>query len=128
MYRKTRVMAKHIQSIRLALAISLILTASVSVNADTSKTTTSTVTYGYRYFSDDLAEYHRFLPTPAPEGLYYQGRMIALGNIDNTPEKEVIVLLVVGTKPRPTFSDHADFGNWSQAFLLITDNKREFDK
>ena len=118
-------MTKHLQSILLALAISLIPTAWVSVNADTSKTTTATVSYGYCYFRDDLAAYYRFLPSPTPEGLYYQGRMRTFANIDDTPEKEAIVLLVVGTEPRQTFSDNADFGNWSQAFLLITDNKIE---
>ena len=124
MYRKTRIMAKHIQSILLGLAISLILTAWVSVNADTSKTTTSKVTYSYSYFRDDLARYYRFLPSPTPEGLYYQGRMSAFGNIDDTPEKEVVVLLVVGAELRQTsYSNDADFGNWSHAFLLITDNK-----
>ena len=124
MYRKTKIGVKHLQGILLALVISLILTASVPVNADTSKTTTSKVTYGYSYFRDDLAVYHRFLPSPAPEGLYYQGRMTAFGNIDDTPEKEVIVLLVVGAEPRQTsYSDDADFGNWSHAFLLITDDK-----
>ena len=123
MYRKTGIVAKHIQRIMLAFAISLIPTAWVSVNADTSKTTASKVKYSYSYFRDDLAKYCRFLPSPTPESLYYQGRMIAFANIDDTPEKEVIVLLVVGAEPRQTFGNDADFGNWSQAFLLITDNK-----
>ena len=78
MHRKTRIVAKHIQRIMLAFAISLTPTAWVSVNADTSKTTTSKVKYSYSYFRDDLATYYRFLPSPTPEGLYYQGRMSSL--------------------------------------------------
>ena len=119
MYRKTRIMAKQIQGIRLALAISLILTA-FAVNADTAKTTTSKVTYYHYYFNDPLEQkYHGFLPDPAPEERSYHTRMKAFANIDDTPEKETIVLIGVGRKP----DRHS--GNWHQAFLLIAHTKGE---
>ncbi len=114
-------MKQHIQTTFLGLSISLILTAFV-VNADTSKTTTSQVNYGYYYPLDYPKEYHRFLPSPAPEGLHYQVRMTARANIDDTPEKETIVLIVVDTKPRTFSSNGALSDNYIQAFLLITDN------
>ena len=120
MYRKTRIVAKHIQRIMLAFAISLIPTAWVSVNADTSKTTTSKVTYYHYYFNDHHEQkYHGFLPDPVPEEHYYHTRMKAFANIDDTPEKETIVLIGVGTKP------HRRSSNWHQAFLLITHTKGE---
>ena len=117
-------MKQHIQTTSLGLAILLILTA-FSVNAETAKTTTSQVTYNYYYGFNDLSEkkYYRFLPNPAPEGFFYQTRMAANENIDDTPEKETVVLIVVGSKPR------AGFSNWHQAFLLITNtNARKLEK
>ena len=86
-----------------------------SVNADTAKTTPSEVTYEWSYERGGGRIYHRFLPSPAPEGLHYHGKMIATANIDNTPEKEKIALIGVGTKP------HAPSSEWVQAFLLIAD-------
>ena len=115
-------MKKSIQTTRLGLSILLILTAFV-VNAETPKTTTSQINYGYYYFLDYLKEYCRFLPSPAPEGLSYHGRMIATANIDDTPEKESIVLIVVDTKPRTFRSNGALFDNCVQAFLLIANTK-----
>ena len=111
-------MKQHIQTTSLGFAISLILTA-FFVNADTAKTTTSQVKYSYYYEFNDLSEkkYHRFLPNPAPEGLFYQTRMITSENIDATSGKETVVLIVVGSKPRIGFS------NWHQAFLLITNTR-----
>ena len=41
--------------------------------------------------------YHRFLSAPAPEGLYYDTRMTATANVDDTPEKETIVLMIAET-------------------------------
>ena len=114
-------MKQYLQTTLLGFAILLILTAFV-VNADTAKTTTSQVNYGYYYPLDYPKKYHRFLPSPAPEGLHYQVRMIATGNIDDTPEKETIVFIIVDTKPR-TFRSHGTLSdNYIQAFLLITDN------
>lgn len=102
----------------------LILFTAFVANADTPKTTTSQVSYGYNYHSDDdLAKYYRFLPSPAPEGLHYHARLIARANIDDTPEKETVVLIVVETKPRTFLSSPADFGNRSHAFLLIANTK-----
>ena len=111
-------MKQHIQTALLGLAISLILSC-FAVNADTTKVTTSQVKYGHYYYTEDIhrQKYHGFLPSPAPEGLYYHTRMSTTANVDDTPEKENIVLIVVYPK-----QSAAPFGNWSQAFLLITDN------
>lgn len=112
-------MKQPLQTTLLGPAISLILTAFV-VNADTAKTTTSQITYRYYlHYSHYLGRYHphRFLPSPAPKALRYHTRMIAEANIDDTPEKEDIVLIVVDTKRE------APFGEWLQAFLLITDTE-----
>ena len=115
-------MRKHIQNVCLGLAILLILTAFM-VNADTAKTTTSQVNYGYYYLLDYLKEHYRFLPSPAPEGLHYHIRMTATANIDDTPEREFLVLIVVDTKPRTFASNGALSDNYIQAFLLITNWK-----
>ena len=115
-------MKKNSQNTLLGLTISLILTAFV-VNADTAKTTTSQVRYSYPF--DYLKRYHGFLPSPAPEGLHYHIRMTATANIDDTPRKETLVLIVVDTKPR-TFRRHGALSdNYIQAFLLITDSNAE---
>ena len=111
-------MKQFLQNTLFGLAISLILTV-FSVNAEPPQTTTSKVSYGYYHSLDRLERYHRLLPSPAPEGLYYHGRMIATANVDDTPEKENIVLIVVGPKPHRVFVNSTDFGNWHQAFLLI---------
>ena len=68
-----------------------------------------------------------YLPLP-PEGLHYHVRMRATANIDDTPQKEAIVLIVVDTKPRTFPISDADFSNWHQAFLLITDNNATVPK
>lgn len=96
----------------------MMLLTAFSANADTSKTMTSKVVYGYYYREDTFTKrYHRFFPNPAPEDLYYYTRMDALANVDDTPEKESIALIVIDRKYE------ADYGNWHQAFLLITDIK-----
>ena len=120
-------MKQYFQTTLLGLVISLILTA-FAVNADTAKTTTSKVTYSHYYFpdsSDYLKKFHSFLPDLASEELYYHTWMRTYANIDDTPEKEDVVLIVVDTKPLTFASSRADFGNWSQAFLLITHTKGE---
>ena len=119
---ETKDMKQHLQTTFLGLAISLILTAFV-VNAETAKTTTSQVNYGYYYLLDYLKEYYRFLPAPAPEGLHYHVRMTAVANIDDTPRKESIVLIVVDTKPRTFRSSGVLSDNCVQAFLLIANTK-----
>ena len=112
-------MKQYLQTTFLGLSILLILSR-FAANADTTKVTTSQVKYGHYYYTEDThrQKYHGFLPSPAPEGLYYYTRMSATANVDNTPKKENIVLIVVYPK-----QSAAPFGNWSQAFLLITDNK-----
>ena len=106
----------------LALAILLILTA-LPATADTPKATTSQINYSCYSPFYDLEEYHGFLPSPAPEGLHYHVRMRATANIDDTSEKEHIVLILGDTKPRTFSSSPSDFGSWHQAFLLIAENK-----
>ena len=118
MYKQTKTVVKHIHSILLGLTILLILTA-FPASADTSKMTTSQVNYSYYYHerSSHRKIYKHFLPFPAPEELHYHIRMEAEANIDNMPEKESVVLIVVDTKQSESF------GNWHQAFLLITNTK-----
>ena len=112
-------MKQHLQTLLFALVISLIHTA-FAVNADTAKTTTSKAHYSYYYHrdsSDYLKKFQGFLPDPAPEELYYHAWMTAYANVDDTPEKEDVVLIGVDTKP------DTPFGKWHQAFLLITHTK-----
>ena len=116
-------MKENSQITLFGLAILLILSC-FTVNSDTAKTTTSQVTYGYYYLLDYLKEYYYpFLPSPAPEGLHYHIRMRATANIDDTPEKETLALIVVDTKPRTFSSNGALSDNYIQAFLLITNWK-----
>ena len=115
-------MKRYLQTTLLGFVILLILSPLV-VNAETAKTTTSQVNYGYYYLLNYLKEYRRFLPSPAPEGLHYHVRMTAIANIDDTPEKETIDLIVVYTKPRTLPSDGALSDNYIQAFLLIANWK-----
>ncbi len=115
-------MKKNIQTILFGLAILLILAAFVA-NAETPKTTTSQVNYGYYYLLDYLKEHYRFLLSPAPKGLHYHIRMTATANIDDTPEREFLVLIVVDTKPRTFSSNGVLSDNYIQAFLLITNWK-----
>ena len=116
-------MNQYFQNTLFEFVIALILFTALVANAEPPQTTTSKVSYGYYHSLDTLERYHRLLPSPAPEGLYYHGRMIATANVDDTPEKETIVLIVVGPKPRTVFRKSTDFGNWHQAFLLIANTK-----
>ena len=76
--------------------------------------------YGYDVRHEPAGEkYHRFLATPPPEGASYGTRMKAVANIDDTPEKETIVLMVVNSKE--------EWRAWTQAFLLITEPETERD-
>ena len=113
-------MKQHIQITRLGLSILLILTAFV-VNADTAKTTTSEVTYNSYTLFNHLEAYHDFLPSSAPEGLHYYARITATANIDDTRQKENIVLIAGNTEPRTFSGDPAEVDNWVLAFLIITD-------
>ena len=115
-------MNQYFQNTLFGFVIALILFTAFVANADPAKTTTSQVNYGYYYPFDYPKKYHRFLPSPAPEGLHYHVRMTARANIDDTPRKESIALIVVDTKPRTFRSNDALSDNYIQAFLLITDN------
>ena len=111
-------MKQFLQNTLFGLTISIMLLTAFPANADTSKTMTPEVVYRYYYREDTFTKrYHRFFPNPAPEDLYYYTRMDAFANVDDTPEKESIALIVIDRK------HGADFGNWHQAFLLITDLK-----
>jgi hypothetical protein len=117
-------MKQLLQNTLFGFVISLILSTAFVANAEPPKPTISQVGYKYYYHSDDdLAKYYRFLPSPAPEGLHYHARLRATANVDDTPEKETVVLIVVETKPRTLFSRDTDFGNRSHAFLLIANTK-----
>ena len=118
MSKKTKIVAKHIQSILLGLAISLIF-ASFSANADTSKTTMPEVKYKRWYYAQEGRIYQRFLPAPSPKGLYYYTRMSATANIDDTSEKETAALVLVDVHNLATHYP----GNWVQAFLLIANTR-----
>ena len=84
-----------------------------------------TKTADVEYYSYDVRhepegeKYHRFLATPPPEGASYGTRQKAIANIDDTPQKETIVLMVVNSKE--------EWRAWSQAFLLITEPETERD-
>ena len=122
MDKQTKIMTKHIQSILLGFFISLILSPLVA-NAETPKATASQINYSCYSSFYDFEKYHGFLPAPAPDGLHYYIRMRATANIDDTSEKENIMLILGDTKPRTSSSSPSDFGSWHQAFLIIAENK-----
>ena len=102
-------MKQHIRSTRLGLSILLILSC-FAVNGDTAETTTSEVEYHYYDLATDREgqKYHQFLPVPPPQELYYYTRMKITRNIDDTPEKETLILMTAETGDE-----------WSQVFLII---------
>lgn len=110
-------MKRHLQTTLLAFFILLILSSFSVVNANTSKTTTSEVQY-QRYSWREGRKYHRFLPSTAPEGLSYNTQLKATANIDDTPERESVVLMLLDV---PTTQYYPFAGKWVQAFLLIAD-------
>ncbi|MXV75984.1 hypothetical protein F4Z99_17130 [Candidatus Poribacteria bacterium] len=113
-------MTKHIQSILFVLSILLILNC-WTVNADPPTPETPDVEYKrYADFPIDPEgrKYHRFLRFPAPQGFSYTTQKTALANIDNTPEKETIVLMVAE-------GGGDEWRDWCQAFLLITEAETE---
>ena len=119
MYKKTKIVSKHIQRILLGFSISFILSSLVSVNADTQTAKDSDVEYkGYDVPIDpEGRRYHRFLQFPAPQGASYDTRKKAIANIDDTPEKETIVLMVAEAGE--------EWRQWCQAFLLIAGAETE---
>ena len=107
---------KHIQSCLWVLSIWLMLNG-WAVSAAPPTPETSDVEY-QRYPRWNFSEgrkYHRFFPTPAPKGHFYNTWMKATANIDDTPEKETIVLIIAET------GTSGDTDDWGQAFLLIAD-------
>ena len=108
-------MKPYLQTTFFRLAISLLLWSSL-VNADTQTPKNSDVAYkGYDSpFDLEGQRYHRFLAAPAPEGLRYYTRLKAIGNIDDTPEKETIVLMTANAGEE-----------WVQAFLLIAEDEAD---
>ncbi|MCG9132597.1 hypothetical protein J5I95_13040 [Candidatus Poribacteria bacterium] len=110
-------MKRHLQTTRLALCISLILICFSIVNADTSKTTNSDIRY-QRYSWRGGQKYHRFLPATTPKGLSYSTELKATANIDDTPGRESVVLMLLNV---PTTQYYPFTGKWVQAFLLLAD-------
>ena len=109
-------MKKPLQITLFGLAICLLLSG-LALSADTPTPQTSGVRYQrFQYGYEHSGQiYYRFLPAPPPEGLYYSTELKATANIDDTPEKEAVVLMLVGT-------EHDAFTlNWAQVYLLITD-------
>ena len=113
-------MAKYIQNFILGFSIWLMLSC-LAVNAAPPTPENSDVEYYYYELSydPDGQKYHSFLPSPAPKGLFYDTRVQASANIDDTPEKESVVLMVAAT------SSDAFSSNWAQVFLLITEAETE---
>ena len=109
-------MAKYIQPLLLGLFIWLILSG-WTVSADTATSKTSEVQY-QRYSWREGRKYHRFLPSPAPKGLSYSTQLKATANIDDTPKRESVVLMLLDI---PTTQYYPFAGKWVQAFLLIAD-------
>ena len=119
MYKEKRTVVKRIHSILLGLAISLISCWAVNA-ADPPTSETSDAEYkAYTDFPIDPEglKYHRFLRFPAPKGASYSTRGKAIANIDNTPEKETIVLMVAEAGE--------EWRDWCQAFLLIAEAETE---
>ena len=115
-------MNQSLQTSLLGFAISLLLWGSAG-NAAPPTPETSDVEY-HRYHDPGDPEgekYHRFLPDPAPEGVFYDTRWKASANIDDTPEKETIVSILVDRKY------DAFAGNWAHAFLLIAEAETQTD-
>ena len=109
-------MKKHLQNTLFGFATCLLLAGS-AVSADPPISQTSDVTYQrfhYGYHPKGRI-YHRFLPSPVPKELYYSTKLKATANIDDTPEKEAIVPIIVGA------DSEAFSSNWAQAYLLIAD-------
>ena len=116
-------MKQPLQTTLLGLAVSLILSC-FAANADTAKTTTPEIEY-QRYYSGDPEgrKYHPLLLSPIPEELIYRPLLTATANIDDTPEKETVVLILVYMKtlPRDDGWMRAHGASWLQAFLFITE-------
>jgi hypothetical protein len=110
--------ATYIQPLLFGLSIWLILSG-WAVSAAPPTLETSEVEYhGYDLPSDPEGQrYHRFFSRPAEGELFYDTRRKITANIDDTPEKETIVPIVVDRGGR--LEPFAGF--WAYAFLLILD-------
>ena len=117
-------MKQHIQTTLFGLAISMILSCGI-VNAETQTSKISDIEYQrYEWTNDNDFEghaYHRFLATRLPKGLEYFTLMVATANINDTPEKETIVLITIEKK----VSSYPYDSDCVQAFLLITETGSE---
>ena len=113
-------MKQPLQNTLLGFAIAMILTCAV-VSAEPQTSKISDIKYQrYEWTNDNDFEghaYHRFLATRLPKGLYYFTRMVATANINDTPEKETIVLITIDEKG----SSYPYDSDCVQAFLLITE-------
>ena len=109
-------MKKHLQITLFGFAICFLLSSSVVSAAPPISQTPDVQYQRFRYGYDPKGKiYHQFLLSPRPKGFYYATELKATANIDDTPEKEAAVLIVVGTS-RAAFP-----GEWEQAYLLIAD-------
>lgn len=105
-------MKKPLQTTLLGVSILLLLSCFAV------KTTTADVKYQQYYsFRSEGKKYRRFFTTPAPEGFFYNPRLKASANIDNTPEDETVVLILVDHY----IEGYTDHSNWIQAFLVIAE-------
>ena len=113
-------MNRLLQNTLFGLVISMILSCAV-VSADAQTSKISEVAYKRFEWANnsDGQKYHRLLETRLPKGLEYFTRMTATANINDTPEKEMIVLIAVDMKVPPYDRDCV------QAFLLITETGSE---
>ena len=112
-------MKQPLQITLLGLALSLLLCGSAA-SADTQMSKNSDVEYHYyKAFDPEGQKYYDFFPAPASEKHLYYTAMKAAANIDNTPERETIVLIVADTN-EPPFD-----GKWAQAFLIIAEAETE---
>ena len=113
-------MAKYIHIILLGLSIWLLLWGSAVSAAPPTPKNPDVKYHYYRSRPLEGLKYQRFFPFPAPKGLFYATRMKATANIDDTPEKETVVLMIVGTTTKPH--------DLVQAFLLINETDAEVPK
>ena len=110
-------MAKYIQPLLFGLSIGLILNCWAANAAPPTPETSEIEYHGYDVPSDPEGQrYHRFFSHPAPEKLFYDTRGKVIANIDDTPEKETIVKILVDSGIIGAFE-----GYWTHAFLLILD-------
>ena len=113
-------MKRLLQNTLLGLAISIILSCAV-VSADTQTPKISEVEYKrYKWANNsDGQKYHYLLQTRLPKDLEYFTRMTATANINDTSEKETIVLITVDMKAPPYDRDCV------QAFLIVADTESQ---